>query len=41
MLHMLHQNFSSTENLEDLLIIQWKYFPASIELMTVCDIRLL
>jgi hypothetical protein len=38
---MLHQNFSKREDLEDLLKIQWKYLPAGIEVMTVCDIRLL
>jgi len=38
---MLHQKFSKREDLEDLLIIQWKYIPAGIELMTACDISLL
>lgn len=38
---MLHQNFNNREDLEDLLIVQWKYLPAGIEVMTVCVIGLL
>jgi hypothetical protein len=31
---MLHQKFSNREDLEDLLLIQWKYLSAGIEVMT-------